>query len=422
MGKRRSLLAFTALIGASTALTGCLTRSINTRPPVVSDGMGSDLRVMLDDSCLPEDTRGPGDRTLGFGQELALQAGMLMFDSVGAWLQQMGAPKIDRSTGVVSGKLFTSPDMMEFNREVACVHVIRSGFDPSGPAFGNAPPEFLAEWNRLGLVSRPSFYAEIRLMPDEERSGYFTGELLKVVSNEFERQARYDSRDYLVVLDFERPEPRTYVQFTPEGAVEFHDASGFARGVFKFPELKRGEYISGAAATGLETGWMPLDYSGVDRDSGIFNLFVDVLELKRGDPLLSDIGSLLRSNAVQAAAEEELRKQIDKEGTREVEEEERADELVAQRGLERALRRAVLDLRRTLAEEDISSDYLIASRDDVEDALFDIEHRFNWRGPKPEDRIDEAETLLEEADVRVEALLEEELAVEEPEDEFDDQF
>jgi len=413
LGKRRSVLAFTAMIGACTALTGCLTRSINTRPPVVSDGMGSDLRIMLDDTCLPPDNRGPGDRTLGFGQELALQAGMLAFDSVGAWLQQMGAPKIDRSTGVVSGKLFTSPDMMEFNREVGCVHVIREGFDPSGPSFGNAPPEFLAEWNRLGLVSRPSFYAEIRLVPDDEQSGYFNAELLKVVSNDFERQARYDSRDFLLVLDFERPEPRTYVQFTPEGAVEFHDASGFARGVFKFPELKRGQYISGAAAAALETGWMPLDYSGVDRDSGIFNLFVDVLELKRGDPLLSDVGSLLRSNAVQAAAEEELRKQIDKEGTRRDEEEERAGELTTQRGLERALRRAVLDLRRTLADEDTNSDDLIEARDDVEDALFDIEHVFNWRGPRPSDKIDEAETLLEEADVRVEELLEEELAVDE---------
>ena len=397
------------MIGACTALSGCLTRSINTRPPVVSDGMGSDLRVMLDDTCLPQDTRGPGDRTLGFGQELALQAGMLAFDSVGAWLQQMGAPKIDRSTGVVSGKLFTSPDMMEFNREVACVHVIREGFDPSGPAFGNAPPEFLAEWNRLGLVSRPSFYAEIRLVPDEEQSGYFSGELLKVVSNDFERQARYDSRDYLLVLDFERPEPRTYVQFTPEGAVEFHDASGFARGVFKFPELKRGQYISGAAAAGLETGWMPLDYSGVDRDSGIFNLFVDVLELKRGDPLLSDVGSLLRSNAVQAAAEEELRKQIDKDGAREDKEEERTDELLRQRTLERSLRRAVLDLRRTLAQDGLTSDYLIPAQDDVEDALFDIERVLNWRGPKPMDQIDAANELLEEAELRLDELLAAEL-------------
>lgn len=409
MGNRRSLLAFTAMIGACTALTGCLTRSINTRPPVVSDGMGSDLRIMLDDACLPEDTRGPGDRTLGFGQELALQAGMLAFDSVGAWLQQMGAPKIDRSTGVVSGKLFTSPDMMEFNRNAACVHVIREGFDPSGPAFGNAPPEFLAEWNRLGLVSRPSFYAEIRLVPDDELSGYFSGELLKVVSNEFERQARYDSRDYLLVLDFERPEPRTYVQFTPEGAVEFHDASGFARGVFKFPELKRGQYISGAAAAGLETGWMPLDYSGVDRDSGIFNLFVDVLELKRGDPLLSDVGSLLRSNAVQAAAEEELRRQIDKDGAREADEEERTDELLTQRTLERSLRRAVLDLRRTLAQDGLTSDYLIPAQDDVEDALFDIERHLNWRGPKPMDEIDAANDLLEQADLKLEELLAAEL-------------
>ena len=411
MGTKRSIAVAASLFGASTMLTGCLSRSINTRPPVVSDGMGSDLRIILDDSCVPEPEgpRGPGDRTLGFGQELALQAGMLVFDSVGAWLQQMGAPKIDRSTGVVSGKLFSSPDMVEFNRNVACVHVIRRGFDPSGPSFGNAPPEFMAEWTRLGLVSRPSFYAEILLLPDEERSGYFTAELQKVVATSFEREARYDSRDYLVVLDFERPEPRTYVQFTPDGAVEFHDASGFARGVFKFPELKRGEYISGAAAAGLETGWMPLDYSGVDRDSGIFNLFVDVLELKRGDPLLSDVGSLLRSSAVQSAAEEELRKKIDREGTRRDEEEERTDALVAQRGLERALERATLELRRTLAMSDLASDDLIPARDDVEDALFDIDHQLDWRGPKPTEKVNEASALLDEADQRLNELISEEL-------------
>ena len=64
----------------------------------------------------------------------------------------------------------------------------------------------------------------------------------------------------------------------------------------------------------------------------------------------------------------------------------------------------------TCADEDTSSDDLIEARDDVEDALFDIEHVFNWRGPLPSDKIDEAETLLEEADARVEELLEEELA------------
>ena len=410
MGKKR-ILAFAAAFGACTVPTGCLSRSINTRPPVVSDGMGSDLRVILDDACLPppEPGRGPDDRTLGFGQELALQAGMLFFDSVGAWLQQMGAPKIDRSTGVVSGKLFTGPDMAEFNRQAACVHVIRSGFDPSRRPFGDAPAEFQVEWTRLGLISRPTFYAEIRLVPDEERSGYFTGELVKLVANDFEREARYDSRDYLLVLDFERPEPRTYVQFTPEGAVQFQDASGFARGVFKFPALKRGAYISGAAATGLETGWMPLDYSGVDRDSGIFNLFVDVLELKRGDPLLSDVGSLLRSSAVQEAAEDELRKAIDKDDTRREEEEARTDELVAQRSLERALDRAVLDLRRTLAREGLTSDDLIPVRDDVEDALFDIDRRQDWRGDKPDETIGRAEDLLAEADTRLEDLIQSEL-------------
>lgn len=411
MGKQRSILTFAALFSACTVPTGCLTRSINTRPPVVSDGMGADLRIMLDDSCLPppDETRGPGDRTLGFGQELALQAGMLVFDSVGAWLQQMGAPKIDRSTGVVSGKLFTSPDMAEFNRDIACVHVIRRGFDPSGPGFGDAPADFVADWRRLGLVSKPSFYAQAKLVPDEEQSGYFTAELLKVVATDFERDARYNSRDYLVVFDFERPEPRTYVQFTPDGAVEFHDASGFARGVFKLPVLTRNEYISGPAAAALETGWMPLDYSGVDRDSGIFNLFVDVLELKRGDPLLSDVGSLLRSSAVQNAAEEELRKTIDKDGTRRVEEEERTDDLIAQRSLVRALDSAVRELRRTLADDGLMSDDLIPVRDDVEDALFDIDRRQDWRGDRPDDKIDAANALLEEADVRLEELLQAEL-------------
>jgi hypothetical protein len=154
---------------------------------------------------------------------------------------------------------------------------------------------------------------------------------------------------------------------------------------------------------------MPLDYSGVDRDSGIFNLFVDVLELKRGDPLLSDVGSLLRSSAVQGAAEEELRKKIDKDGTRSDEEEERTDALVAQRGLVRVLERATLDLRRTLAEEALSSEDLIPARDDLEDALFDVERRQNWRGPPPSEEFSAANALLDEADQRLEQLLAEEL-------------
>ncbi|MCA8901727.1 MAG: hypothetical protein KDA53_10795 [Hyphomonas sp.] len=413
IGKRAATAV--AFVGGCALSTACLSTSINSRPRVHSDGMGADLRILMDDSCLPppeseeDGPRGPGDRSLGFGGELAFEAGMLLFDSVGAWMQQMGAPKIDRSTGVASGKLFSSPDQLDFNRNTACVHIIRSGFDPSGPSFGNAPEEFLSDWRRLGLTSRPSYYAQVELVPDEEGSGFFTGELRKLVVLDFERDARYDTRDYLMVMDFERPEPRTYVQFTPEGAVEFQEASGFARGVFKLPGVRHGEFISGNAANGLETGWMPLDFSGLERDSGIFNLFVDVLELKRGDPLLADIGSLLRSDSVQRAAAEELRKEIDSEGTRLDREEERTDELSDQRQLTRSLDAAVLDLRRTMASEFAEADDLTGAIEPVEDALFDIERRQNWRGPRPDAKIDAANALLDEAFAQREALLAEEL-------------
>ncbi|MEZ5954689.1 MAG: hypothetical protein R3C13_10350 [Hyphomonas sp.] len=395
--------------------TACLSTSINTRPSVRSDGMGADLRILFDDHCWPAPEPEPeegmdlSDRSLGFGGELAFQAGMLLFDSVGAWLQQMGAPKIDRSTGVVSGKLFSSPQMYQFNRNIGCVYVVRSGFEIGGPSFGDAPPEFRDDWTRLGLVSKPTFYAQIKLNPDEEQSGYFTGDLLKVVALNFERDARYDSRDFLLVMDFERPEPRTYVQFTSEGSVQFNEASGFARGVFKLPAVKRGQYISGAAAKALETGWMPLDFSGMDRDSGIFNLYVDVMELKRGDPLLSDIGSLLRSDAVQRAASEELRDQIDTDGRREREAEEKTDALVDQRQLTRSLDAAVLDLRRTMASEFADSNDLIGAIEPVEDALFDIERHPNWRGDLPTSKMDAAEELLAEANAKLDELLASEL-------------
>lgn len=412
LGVTKRVATAALIIGSCSVQAACLSTSINTRPPVRSDGMGSDLRILFDDHCWPtqeEMDRNLSDRTLGLGGEIAFQAGTLLFDSVGAWLQQMGQPKIDRSTGVVSGKLFTAPDMVEFNRNVGCVYVVRSGFDPGGPSFGNAPPEFVEDWKRLGLVSRPSFYAEVKLQPDEDGSGFFTGELQKMVALDFERDARYDFRDYMLVMDFERPEPRTYVQFTSEGAVQFQDASGFARGVFKLPAVKRGEYISGAAAKALETGWMPLDFTGMDRDSGVFNLFVDVLELKRGDPLLSDIGSLLRSDAVQGAAAQELRDQIDHEGKEARQQDERTDELLAQRQMVRTLDSAVLDLRRALASDNITPDELAAARDIVDDAVFEIDRRRNWRGDLPTDKIAAAKDLMDQAEQRRQELIAEEL-------------
>jgi hypothetical protein len=70
----------------------------------------------------------------------------------------------------------------------------------------------------------------------------------------------------------------------------------------------------------------------------------------------------------------------------------------------------VLDLRRTLSQDGLTSDYLIPAQDDVEDALFDIEHQLNWRGPKPVDEIDAANAVLEEANVRLEELLASELS------------
>ncbi|MEZ5998150.1 MAG: hypothetical protein R3B98_05600 [Hyphomonas sp.] len=414
MNIRKRAVTAAVLLGGSMMSTACLSTSINSRPSVRSDGMGSDLRILFDDHCWPApELAGEGpdlsDRSLGLGGELAFQAGTLLFDSVGAWLQQMGAPKIDRSTGIVSGKLFSSPEMYDFNRNIGCVYVVRSGFEPGGPSFGNAPPEFVADWTRLGLLSRPTFYAEIKLTPDEERSGYFTGDLQKMVALDFERDARYDNRDYLLVMDFERPEPRTYVQFANDGSVQFSEASGFARGVFKLPAVKRGQYVSGAAAKALETGWMPLDFSGMDRDSGIFNLYVDVLELKRGDPLLSDIGSLLRSDSVQRAAADELRDQIDKDGKREREADQRTDELVDQRQLTRSLDSAVLDLRRVMASEFADSNDLIAAIEPVEDALFDIERHQNWRGELPTAKMQAANDLLAQADTKLNELLASEL-------------
>ena len=154
---------------------------------------------------------------------------------------------------------------------------------------------------------------------------------------------------------------------------------------------------------------MPLDFTGMDRDSGVFNLFVDVLELKRGDPLLSDIGSLLRSDAVQGAAAQELRDQIDHEGKEARQQDERTDELLAQRQMVRTLDSAVLDLRRALASDNITPDELAAARDIVDDAVFEIDRRRNWRGDLPTDKIAAAKDLMDQAEQRRQELIAEEL-------------
>ena len=79
-----------SVIAAVTA--GCTTVSTDAKPIVRSQGLGSDLRIVFDSTCLPppiESTdEAPGTRSVDLLADLAIGAGTLLFKTFGQMLQE----------------------------------------------------------------------------------------------------------------------------------------------------------------------------------------------------------------------------------------------------------------------------------------------------------------------------------------------
>lgn len=314
-------------------LAGCASQSVIAKPPSTIEGLSSDLRVFMDAQCLPPE----GDERTGLGggllAELIVGTGNIALKSFGKALQEMGSPKLDRSTALRGGLFYAAgqaqniraesiggaaPVRARINPEVRCIHIVRDGF--SGPAggdrtapFAGAPPEFADAWRLLGLQNTPSFYAVVRLSPSADGTA-FRGELIRMVATRFERQgSRHADRDYILHLEFQAPKTTRYYWVDEAGVEHIERGGTFARGGLQLARVKQGRYAAEADLKGKETGWMEAPGLDAVNAMGVFNLEVDLVELKRGDPLLADLGALLQSEPVGQAAQAEIRSQLDQD-------------------------------------------------------------------------------------------------------------
>ncbi|MEL6323274.1 MAG: hypothetical protein AAFQ84_03480, partial [Pseudomonadota bacterium] len=377
---------FPAGLVVSLIVSGCAATSV-TGGATARGGLGADTRVFLDSACLPDEGAQALDpfSTLG---EIAVGAGSVIFNSVGRYIEELGQPDLDASVGMASDLFYAparstppgfpfetaedeaeGPATRKINRQVTCIHIVRSGFE-RGPRVETDHPQY----GHLELLSEPSLYALIELVPSPDGSAVFRGELRHLELNRFVRAGGELSRDLVISLEFGGPADSRVYTLDEFGAPQAQAGGSFAVGAFQLPGVEGGRVFSEAETKGLVTSWMNTPPSAGDEDQFPFNLYVDIVETKRGNPFLQDIGRVLQSDPVVTAVEYDLRELVydDSERRRQ----RRSDEF-EQRRLERELRRALEDETRILealldAEVD-DEDTLVASIRSIEDAIEDIE-------------------------------------------------
>ena len=396
-----------SIAGATTALclclAGCASTSV-TGGVSARDGLGADTRVFLDDACLPDEgaqSLGPfgfGATTLG---EIAVGTGEIIFQSFGRYLEELGQPDIDTSTGLTSSTFYkgnpADPGYGDLNRNIRCIHVVRGGFEP-GPRADAAHPAY----GHLGLTSEPALYARIKLEPAPDRSAFFRGELDYAVVNRFERPGGELTRDIVISLEFGAPAAARV--FTPDefGNLVPNTGGAFAISALQLSGIERGRILSDAATNGLVTSWMNTPPLGEQEGRFAFNLYVDLVESKRGNPFLQDIGRLLQSEPVVASVGQDVQELVYDDSQR------RRDRLGAefdQRSAERSLRRSLEDeirILESLVESGVTDeDTLISASRRVEDAVESIvrQRRVDgWVTASPDPLIRRGEVAVVEAD------------------------
>jgi len=361
-----------AALALTLGLAGCNTTSV-TGGVSARDGLGSDTRVFLDNNCI-EGAGGvrslaPGFSTLG---EIAVGTGQVLFQSFGRYLEELGQPDIDTSTGVASsffyGQRETDPGTGDLNESIKCLHIVRGGFEP-GPQRDLDDPLYA----HLNLTSKPSLYALIKLEPAEDRSAFFRGKLEHFVVNRFERPGGELTRDIVIALEFGSPASARV--FVPDqfGNPTPNAGGAFAVGAVQLPGVERGRVLSDTATNGLLTAWMNTPPAGEQSGQYAFNLYVDIIEAKQGNPFLQDFGRVLQSEPVVTAVTEDLSEAIYDDTDRR---RERIGSEFDLRSTERQLRRALQDEIRfleALLDSDVTDeDTLISAIRRVEDVIEDI--------------------------------------------------
>ena len=354
-------------------LSACAATSVRERPTGFRHGLGPDLRIFADDQCLPVSMEA---RSLDFLGEVVTGLTGLAVKSFGRFLEEVGAPDIETASGVLSAHFInTASEPVSFNDTMRCLYVVRDGFQ-SDRFDPKAPAELKAIWTRLGLGGTPSLFALVRLDQAEANgapSNHYRASLLEFSAQRFARPGAEGARDYILTLEFVTPGAGRRYTVGDAGEFILPPAGPFATGGFPLRGVSEGQYLREADLKGLETGWMtgpPLETAS----SGLpVNIYVDVLELKRGNPFLADIGRFLQSPPIVTAAEGEVSAALDETARRQAETQAYATAARTQRGLAQALEEASLDLAARLADPDASPGQLLSAVHGAENAISDIE-------------------------------------------------
>jgi hypothetical protein len=370
-----------AVVGLSiAALAACAATSVRERPTGFRYGLGPDLRIFADDQCLPA---GPEARSLGFAGEVLTGVAGLAVQSFGRFLQEVGAPDTETSSGVVSLHFInTANEPPTFNDSMRCIYVVRDGFQ-SREYDANAPEELKAIWRRLELTGTPSLFAVVRIdqaSANDVASNHYKATLLEFTAQRFARPGAEGSRDYILTLEFVIPGSGRRYSFNETGDFEFAPSGPFATGGFPLRGVAQGEYMREADLKGLETGWMEGPSVENVADGLPINIYVDLVELKRGNPFLADLGRFLQSPPIVDAAEDEVSDALDSKARKEANAEAAVEAARAERQLVNALEEQSLAISEVLSDDDSTQSEILAAIHSAEDAVADIVLRRRQHG------------------------------------------
>ncbi len=375
-------------------LAGCASSSVRERPSDFRPGLGPDLRIFTDNACLagaPRATRG-----LGLAGELVKGVASLAMKSFGRFLEETGSPEIETATGVHAA-LFLQAQRRppELNENLRCLYIVRDGFQSRG-FDPRAPEAMVDDWSRLGLTGTPSLYMKARLDPAIDGSSYFSATALDFSVSRFARPGAEGSRDLVVVLEFVIPSGGRQYRVNPKGEIVFDPVGPFARGAFALRGVDNGSYLSGADLKGVETGWMTMPSSLPEVGELPVNLYVDVVEMKQGNPFIADLGRFLQSPPIANAAADEAYTLFDQRGREQADTQEAIELERTERRLVYALEQVLLELRQTLANSDASRRDLLAAAQKGESASDDISFQRRskgWRSTYPEALLSDVSAL-----------------------------
>lgn len=398
----------TAVVCSLAALAaGCASSSVRERPSDARPGLGPDLRVFADDKCIPNTPVVRATPPGGLASQLVSGVASLAVKSFGRFLEEAGSPEIETASGIRADFFYdsvVSPQVL--NPSLRCLYIVRDGFE-SKSFDASTPPDLKATWQRLGLTGTPSLYAMVQLDPASDDTAVFKATMLDFTVQRYARVGAEATRDVVVFLEFNAPSGGRQYKVTPQGDIQFDPVGPFARGGMALRGVTKGPYMRKADLQGVESGWMTNPAPKANAGRYATNLYVDVVELKHGNPFIADLGRFLQSAPIADAAGAEAARAVDTTKREQDKIAASVDASKAERTLAHALESKNLALRTALASTDTAAADLLAAAQAAEDAASDVQLQKRQKGWTQDDwkniepMLSDAATLSVQARARI---------------------